>query len=94
MQQFREGLGDAWSSVAGFLPVLLGALLILLVGYVVAKALEKAVDKVLERVGFDRWVERGGIKRALETFLVEGVSKEMLWVFVEELPDPEIFLGQ
>jgi hypothetical protein len=67
MQQFREGLGDAWSSVAGFLPVLLGALLILVVGYVVAKALEKAVDKVLERVGFDRWVERGGIKRALES---------------------------
>lgn len=67
MEQFRDGLGDAWSNVAGFLPVLLGALLILVIGYVVAKALEKAVDKILERVGFDRWVERGGIKRALES---------------------------
>lgn len=67
MEQFRDGLGDAWSNVAGFLPVLLGALLILVVGYFVAKALEKAVDKILERVGFDRWVERGGIKRALES---------------------------
>lgn len=67
MEQFQEGLGDAWSNVASFLPVLLGALLILVIGYLVAKALEKAVDKILERVGFDRWVERGGIKRALES---------------------------
>ena len=65
MEQFQEGLGDAWSNVASFLPVLLGALLILVIGYFVAKALEKATDKILERVGFDRWVERGGIKRAL-----------------------------
>jgi hypothetical protein len=67
MEQFREGLGDAWSNVASFLPVLLGALLILVIGYFVAKALEKAVDKILERVGFDRAVERGGVKRALES---------------------------
>jgi hypothetical protein len=67
MEQFQDGLGDAWSNVASFLPVLLGALLILVIGYFVAKGLEKAVDKVLERVGFDRWVERGGIKRALES---------------------------
>jgi small-conductance mechanosensitive channel len=67
MEQFQEGLGEAWSNVASFLPVLLGALLILVIGYFVAKALEKAVDKILERVGFDRWVERGGIKRALES---------------------------
>jgi len=66
MEQFQEGLGDAWSNVASFLPVLLGALLILVIGYVLAKLLEKGVDKLLERLGFDRWVERGGIKRALE----------------------------
>jgi MFS family permease len=67
MEQFQDGLGDAWSNVASFLPVLLGALLILVIGYFVAKALEKAIDKILERVGFDRWVERGGVKRALES---------------------------
>ncbi len=67
MEQFQEGLGEAWANVASFLPVLLGALLIVVIGYFVAKALEKAVDKILERVGFDRWVERGGIRRALES---------------------------
>lgn len=65
MEQFREGLGDAWASIATFLPKLVGFLLILFIGYMVAKAIEKAVDKVLERVGFDKAVERGGVKKAL-----------------------------
>ncbi len=65
MDQFREGLGDAWASIAAFLPKLVGFLLILFIGYLVAKAIEKTVDKVLERVGFDKAVERGGVKKAL-----------------------------
>ena len=31
-----------------------------------AKLIAKVIDKILERVGFDRAVERGGIRRALE----------------------------
>ena len=62
---FGQGVEDAWSTVATFVPKLLAFLLILLVGWLIAKAVEKILDKVLERVGFDRWVERGGIKRAL-----------------------------
>jgi hypothetical protein len=65
LDQFTDGLGDAWSSVAEFLPKLVGFFLILIVGYFVAKAIAKIVDKVLERVGFDRAVERGGVGRAL-----------------------------
>jgi hypothetical protein len=44
---------------------LVGFLVILLIGYIVAKILEKVVNGVLERVGFDRWVERGSLKAAL-----------------------------
>jgi hypothetical protein len=66
MVSFREGLEDAWARIAVFLPKFLGFLLILVIGYFVAKAIGKALDKVLERVGFDRAVERGGVKRALE----------------------------
>jgi Conserved TM helix len=65
MQQFKNGLGDAWASVATFLPKLVGFLLILIIGYFIAKALAKLVDGILERVGFDRMVERGGVGRAL-----------------------------
>ena len=56
---------DGFRDVATFVPKLLGFLLILIVGYFVAKLIAKVVDKLLERAGFDRAVERGGIKRAL-----------------------------
>jgi hypothetical protein len=65
MDEFRDGLGDAWSATAEFLPKLVGFLLILVIGYFVAKAIGRIVDRVLERVGFDRAVERGGVGRAL-----------------------------
>lgn len=66
MEEFRNGLGEAWASVATFLPNLLGFILILVIGLILAKAVAKAISKVLERVGFDRAVERGGVKRALD----------------------------
>ena len=65
MSGFRDGLVDAWARVAVFLPKFLGFLLILIIGYFIAKALGTLFEKVLERVGFDRAVERGGVKDAL-----------------------------
>ncbi|MDQ3646248.1 MAG: hypothetical protein M3345_04855 [Actinomycetota bacterium] len=65
MDEFKDGLGDAGAAIALFVPKLLGFLLILVIGYFVAKAIEKVVGTLLERIGFDRWVERGGIKGAL-----------------------------
>jgi hypothetical protein len=62
---FSEGLDNAWSDTAEFIPKFIGFLVILLVGYFVAKAIAKIVDAALERAGFDRAVERGGIKQAL-----------------------------
>ncbi len=66
MDQFTDGLGDAFSSFATFLPKLIGFLLILVIGYFIAKAVSKIVDKVLEKVGFDKAVEKGGVGKALE----------------------------
>ena len=57
----REG----FTSFATFIPKLLGFLVILLVGYFIAKLIAKLVDKGLEKAGFDRAVERGGIKKSL-----------------------------
>jgi Conserved TM helix len=62
---FQGGVSDAWASVIAFVPKLAAALLILLVGYLVARVVASVLDKVLERVGFDRAVERGGLRQAL-----------------------------
>ncbi len=59
------GLGDALRAVLLFVPKALAFVAIVIVGWLIAKAVRKIVDKVLERVGFDRVVERGGVKTAL-----------------------------
>jgi hypothetical protein len=41
-------------------------LVILIVGYIVAKLISKILSRILTRVGFDRAVERGGVKAALD----------------------------
>lgn len=56
---------DMLRSVLLFLPKALGFVVILVVGWLVARLVRTLVDKVLERVGFDGAVERGGIKTAL-----------------------------
>jgi len=71
---WEGGLEDAWDAIIVFVPKLLGFLLILGIGYFVAKAIEKVLDKLLERVGFDRIVERGGVKRALSRSRLDASS--------------------
>jgi small-conductance mechanosensitive channel len=46
-----------------YIPQLIGAIIILLVGYLIARALQAVVARLLQAVGFDRWMERGGIKQ-------------------------------
>ncbi len=58
-------LTDMLRALLLFLPKALAFLAIIVVGWLVARVLRTAVDKILERVGFDRAVERGGIRTAL-----------------------------
>ncbi len=60
---FVQPLQDALSTFLSYLPQLLGAVVILIVGYLVAKVLQAVTGRVLQSIGFDRWMERGGIKQ-------------------------------
>ncbi len=62
---FESGFNDAFQDGIRLLPKVGYFLLILLIGVVVAKAVQKILVKVLQKVGFDRLVERGGVKKAL-----------------------------
>jgi Conserved TM helix len=61
-----DAVNDMWRSVLLFVPRALAFLAILIVGWLIARLALRVIDKVLERVGFDRAVERGGVGRALE----------------------------
>ena len=62
---FSSGLTDAWSTVARIVPKFVGFLVILVIGWFIARLLARALDTLLRKMGFERLAERGGISRAL-----------------------------
>ncbi|NEA31695.1 hypothetical protein [Streptomyces sp. SID13031] len=63
---FTQPFEDAFSKLLGFIPNLLGGIVILLIGYFVAKVLGKLVGTLLGKVGFDQWMERAGVSGVLQ----------------------------
>ena len=62
---FQGGISNAWTTIATFIPKLIFFFIVLIVGFIIAKILAKVVAGILEKVGFDKAVERGGVKKAL-----------------------------
>lgn len=60
-----RSLQSLLDTVLLFLPKLVAFLVILILGYLVAKVLQRVLTRVLQKAGFDGLVERGGIRRAL-----------------------------
>ena len=56
-----QPLEDALAVFLSYIPQLIGAIIILIVGYIIAKVLQAIVTRVLRSVGFENWMERGGV---------------------------------
>lgn len=63
VQAIFTALTNALNLLLEFIPKLIGFLVILLVGWLIATALSKAVTFLLRKVGFDRLSERIGLTR-------------------------------
>jgi len=64
---FVDRLQSSFSEVFGeIIPALLGALIIVFAGYLLAKVLERLVDRGLRRVGLNNMLARGGVMEAVE----------------------------
>ena len=61
-----QPLQDALSTFLNYLPQLIGAIVILIVGYIIARVLMSVVARLLQGIGFDRWMERAGIKQVFD----------------------------
>lgn len=57
---WQGGLNDAWNTVATFVPKLLVFLLVLLVFWLIAKFVAKAIGMLLGKVGFDNLLAKAG----------------------------------
>lgn len=64
---FSDRLQISMAQVFGqTLPALVGALVILFAGYLLAKVLEKLVERGLRRIRLNSMLERGGVIPAIE----------------------------
>ena len=79
-----QGFEEAWTQVTTFVPKLVAFLVILLVGWLLAKALAKAADLLLTRTGFPRLIERAGIGGMLARARVDiaGLVVRLVFYFV------------
>lgn len=81
----RRGVEQAWTDVVVFVPRLLVFALILLVGWLVAKALAKAAELLLTRTGFPRLLERAGLGATLTRAKVDVAGLVVRIVFLAVL---------
>ena len=77
-----ESLQEGLSAFFAFIPQLIGAILILIVGYVVARILQTLVARVLRAIGFDGWMERGGIKQFFDRAQTRETPATVLGILV------------
>lgn len=64
-QSLLGAMSALWAPVAAFIPRLFGALLVVVVGFVVAKLLDTLLSKLLAKIGLDRLVAGTGVTKLL-----------------------------
>jgi hypothetical protein len=58
--RWRDDAENGLTAIFGFIPELIGALVILIIGYFVAKLIAGLISRLLERTGVDRTVDKPG----------------------------------
>jgi hypothetical protein len=64
--EFQQPIEDAFSKLFSFIPNLIVLILILIVGYFVARFIRRAVITLLRRIRFDDYIDKAGIGGPLE----------------------------
>lgn len=90
-QSLLAAMTALWTKVANFIPNLFGALVVVLLGFVVAKLLDALLSKLLAKLGLDRLVGgtgltkiigRAGVKVPISTLIGKIVYWFVLLIFL------------
>ena len=85
MSDFWDRLSAGAFELGGILPAVIGALVILLTGYLLARQLERWIDQTLKRTEFKRMADAGGLTEAAERAHldpVNAVGKLVFWLMM------------
>lgn len=69
-----DALQQSWNTLATFVPKFLAFLVVLIVGWLIVKAITRGLTMLLRRVGFERVLERAGIDRMLHNASFNGTD--------------------
>ncbi len=80
-------VSEMLTKLVGYLPTLFGALIILTVGWAIAKTLRRIVERALEAIHFDKLAEKAGIKEilskgGLKTSAIAVMSGLVYWLAI------------
>jgi hypothetical protein len=80
-----DSFQGALDNLVGFLPNLLGCLLLLLVGYIIAKIVAGVIAKALQKLGLDRQLHESDANRYVERVLPgaspsKGIARVVFWL--------------
>ncbi len=81
----KKSSQNALDALIGFLPNLLGCLLLLLIGFVIAKVVSSIVAKVLQKAGLDHHLHNSDANKYVDRVLPgaspsKGVSRVVFWL--------------
>ena len=84
---FVERLRDTFSQLADVIPAMLGALIILFAGYLLAKLIEQGTERLLHRIRLNQALERGGVMDAVERGAshfnpTKVIGKTLFWIMM------------
>jgi hypothetical protein len=73
-----EPVRQMLTKILNYLPVLLGALIILIVGWLIAKAIRRLINWLLEAVRFDVMADKTGISEVLKKGNLKITAREVI----------------
>lgn len=82
-----ESLQNLWQAFLGFIPVLLGAIIVFVIGWFVSVGIGKLITEILKKLHFNQIFEKGGWKSAMDKADIKVDASGFLgaiikWVFV------------
>ena len=59
-------LQESWAAVVGFVPLLIGAAIVFLIGWIVASAVGKLIEQVVRALRIDQFLAKLDFEQAME----------------------------
>ena len=64
-EMLLQPMQDMWSLLLTYIPKVVGAIIVLIIGWIIARAVQTIVDRILSKARFNTMTERAGINEAL-----------------------------